>query len=167
MIEHVIKFAQTYNDGNNYFILLILTDGVISDMPQTTRVRKLWNHRTPAIDRISKWKIFQAIVAASGLPISIIIIGIGQADFSAMELLDADSIPLQSGGVQAQRDIVQFVPFNKFLSQGDPRTARLRLAKEVLAEVPRQVVGYMKANRIVPKEPRLNPIDLPPNPDQF
>lgn len=39
VIEHVIKFAQSYNDGNNYFILLILTDGVISDMPQTTRVR--------------------------------------------------------------------------------------------------------------------------------
>lgn len=39
VIEHVIKFAQSYNDGNNYFILLILTDGVISDMPQTIKVR--------------------------------------------------------------------------------------------------------------------------------
>lgn len=145
VIEHVIKFAQSYNDGNNYFILLILTDGVISDMPQTVR----------------------AIISASALPISIIIVGIGGADFSAMELLDADRVPLQSGGLQAQRDIVQFVPFSKFLSQGDPRTAGLRLAKEVLAEVPRQLVGYMKANRIVPNAPRLNPIDLPPNPDQF
>lgn len=38
VIEHVIKFARSYEDGNNYFILLILTDGVISDMPQTIKV---------------------------------------------------------------------------------------------------------------------------------
>lgn len=145
VIEHIIKFAQTYDDGNNYFILLILTDGVISDMPQTIK----------------------AIVTASGLAISIIIIGIGNADFTAMEMLDADRIPLQSGGVQAQRDIVQFVPFSKFISQGDPRTAGLRLAKEVLAEVPRQVVSYMRSRGHAPNPPRVNPIDLPPNPDQL
>lgn len=112
-------------------------------------------------------RILQAIVTASGLPISIIIVGIGNADFDAMEILDADRIPLQSGGVQAQRDIVQFVPFNKFVSQGDPRTARMRLAKEVLAEVPRQVVSYMRSRRFEPNPPRVNPIDLPPNPDQI
>lgn len=84
-----------------------------------------------------------------------------------MEVLDADQIPLQSGGVQAQRDIVQFVPFNKFFSQGDPRTARLRLAKEVLAEIPKQLVSYMRSRGFVPKPPRMNPIDLPPNPDQL
>ena len=32
----VRRIAAQHQDGNNYFILLILTDGVITDMPQTT-----------------------------------------------------------------------------------------------------------------------------------
>lgn len=31
-----IRFAASLQDGNNYFILLIVTDGIITDMPQTT-----------------------------------------------------------------------------------------------------------------------------------
>ena len=50
-------------DGSNYFVLLIITDGVITDMPQTV----------------------QAIIYASSLPMSIIIIGVGQADFSGIQ----------------------------------------------------------------------------------
>jgi hypothetical protein len=38
VINHVARFASTYKDGSSYFILLILTDGVITDMPQTTQV---------------------------------------------------------------------------------------------------------------------------------
>jgi len=57
----------------------------------------------------------RAIVYASTLPYSIIIVGVGSADFSAMDALDCDTGLLrdQSGHV-AQRDIVQFVPFCKF-----------------------------------------------------
>jgi len=74
-------------------VLLIITDGVISDMADTKR----------------------AIVYASALPYSIIIVGVGSADFSAMDALDCDSGLLrdQEGHV-AQRDIVQFVPFRSF-----------------------------------------------------
>ena len=46
----------------------MLTDGAISDMDNTKR----------------------AIIAASRLPMSIIIIGVGGANFSAMDKLDAD-----------------------------------------------------------------------------
>ena len=49
-------------------MLLILTDGVISDIDDTIK----------------------AIVDASFLPMSIIIVGVGNADFSNMEILDAD-----------------------------------------------------------------------------
>lgn len=108
---------------------------------------------------------FQAIVSASVLPMSVIIVGVGNADFSAMETLDADTVALTAGGVRAARDIVQFVPFNKFTSVGDPRTARLRLAREVLAEVPAQFTGYMKANSIAPKPPISNVTLLPPDPE--
>ena len=47
---------------------MILTDGVISDMDDTIK----------------------AIVDASFLPMSIIIVGVGNADFTDMEILDAD-----------------------------------------------------------------------------
>lgn len=96
---------------------------------------------------------------------SIIIVGIGNADFSAMETLDADNVALSSGGVRAQRDIVQFVPFNKFFLAGDPHSARLRLAREVLAEIPNQFIGYMKSHNYQPK-PALETITvLPPDPE--
>lgn len=96
---------------------------------------------------------------------SIIIVGIGNADFSAMETLDADTVGLSSGGVRAARDIVQFVPFNKFSHIGDPRTARLRLAREVLAEIPNQFIGYMKANNFQPQPAQANVTVLPPDPE--
>ena len=42
------------------------------------------------------------------LPLSIIIVGVGQADFDAMEELDGDKVPLTNQrGQRAQRDIVQ------------------------------------------------------------
>jgi hypothetical protein len=68
-----------------------LTDGIINDMQAT-------------IDEI---------VRGSGLPLSIIIIGVGSADFDVMEQLDGDITPLYSDKLQRynQRDIVQFVPF--------------------------------------------------------
>lgn len=56
-----------------------------------------------------------AIVNASRLPVSIIIVGVGGADFSAMEFLDGDDGILRSAtGEAAARDIVQFVPFRQF-----------------------------------------------------
>ena len=79
--------------AQNYFVVLIITDGVISDMPETIR----------------------AIVYASTLPCSIIIVGVGNADFSAMDALDCDNGMLRDNqGHVAVRDIVQFVPFTKF-----------------------------------------------------
>lgn len=56
-----------------------------------------------------------AIVNASRLPMSVIIVGVGGADFSAMEFLDGDDGILRSAaGEAAMRDIVQFVPFRQF-----------------------------------------------------
>lgn len=71
------------------------------------------------------------IVRGSYLPLSIIIIGVGDADFSSMDILDADDEPLYSNKYKHQQsDIVQFVPFSDF--KNDPRL----LAKEVLEEIP-------------------------------
>lgn len=108
----------------------------------------------------------EAIVDASGLPLSIIVVGIGNADFSAMDELDSDNTVLTApSGRKAQRDIVQFVPFNKFLSSGFvPSVGRLHLAREVLREVPDQFLGYMKSRNIPPKPPRYDISRLPPDP---
>ncbi len=50
------------------------------------------------------------IVALSEFPVSIIIVGVGNADFSKMNELDADDGLLRDNhGRLAKRDIVQFV----------------------------------------------------------
>ena len=78
------------------------------------------------------------VVELSEMPCSIIIIGVGQADFSAMEELDGDGGRLRnSRDVPAARDIVQFVEFNRCIQRGN-------LAEEVLKEVPEQVCSYME-----------------------
>uniref|UniRef100_A0A8C7YG78 Copine C-terminal domain-containing protein n=1 Tax=Oryzias sinensis TaxID=183150 RepID=A0A8C7YG78_9TELE len=57
----------------------------------------------------------EAIVQASHLPMSIIIVGVGNADFSDMQMLDGDDGILRSPkGEPVLRDIVQFVPFRSF-----------------------------------------------------
>lgn len=56
-----------------------------------------------------------AIVHASGLPMSLIIVGVGEADFSDMNFLDGDNGVLKgANGRPALRDIVQFVPFRDY-----------------------------------------------------
>ena len=44
---------------------------------------------------------------ASSLPLSIIIVGVGNEDFEAMDELDGDDVRLSCRGRQAERDIVQ------------------------------------------------------------
>jgi hypothetical protein len=85
------------------------------------------------------------IVKLSYLPISVIIIGIGSADFSKMDSLDSDDALLRGRSGVAKRDIVQFVPFNKF--KANPAM----LAAEVLRELPRQVTGFYKMMKMAPK----------------
>ena len=121
----------------NYHILMILTDGQIDDMEETK----------------------DALVEASFLPISVIIIGIGTGDFGNMDVLDADENPLfDKNRRKADRDLVQFVPFNNF--KDNPQ----KLAEEVLEEIPRQVVEYYQHHKIEPKEE--GEFNVGPEPDQ-
>ena len=132
IIDQVISSVkQDLQDENkmNYNILMILTDGIIDDMDDT----------------------IDSLVEASYLPISVIIIGIGDADFSNMDILDADDEPLfDKNGRKADRDLVQFVPFNKFSNNGQ------LLAQEVLEEIPRQVIEYYQHQKIPPRQPIFN-----------
>jgi hypothetical protein len=51
----------------------------------------------------------EALIAASGLPMSVIIVCIGDNNFESMAELDSDGRLLQLNGKKAQRDIVQAV----------------------------------------------------------
>ncbi|XP_053120078.1 copine-6 isoform X2 [Hemicordylus capensis] len=119
-----------------YRVLLILTDGVVSDMPEAC----------------------DAVVRASHLPLSIIIVGIGNADFSDMRELNGDRGMLESEEGRAIRDIVQFIPLREFKKA--PANA---LAKYVLAEVPKQVVEYYGSKGIAPtpQKPSSSSSSLP------
>ncbi|XP_046896184.1 copine-8 isoform X2 [Hypomesus transpacificus] len=129
VVNHVASYAATVQDGSQYFVLLIITDGVISDMAHTK----------------------EAIVKAAKLPMSIIIVGVGQAEFDAMVELDGDDIRISSRGKLAERDIVQFVPFRDYMDRtGNHVLSMARLAKDVLAEIPDQLISYMKSRGIKP-----------------
>lgn len=63
----------------------------------------------------------EAIVRASYQPLSIIIVGVGNADFTDMQILDGDDGVLRSPkGEPVLRDIVQFVPFRDFKTVSVP-----------------------------------------------
>ncbi|CAM9223570.1 unnamed protein product [Choristocarpus tenellus] len=114
--------------GKKYFVLCIITDGIINDMDAT----------------------IHGIVEASSLPLSIVIVGVGDAEFTSMEHLDGDRQRLvsPSSGVRAARDMVQFVPFREFT--GTSTSAQHALAKHVLAEIPGQFLSYMETKKIPP-----------------
>jgi len=101
---------------DQYVVLLILTDGVINDMKETA----------------------EALVKAYDLPLSVIIVGVGQKNFAEMNKLDGDTNASAAATNQTKRDIVQFVPFRD--CKNDPK----KLAEMVLAEIPRQLVQYME-----------------------
>ncbi|KAL6066275.1 Copine-2 [Balamuthia mandrillaris] len=132
--------ADSRSHGQKYWVLLIITDGIISDMEDTIK----------------------EIVDASSLPLSIVIVGVGNEDFRNMDHLDSDDHLLRSGksNKTAQRDIVQFVPFLKFVNRHYSE-----LAAEVLAEIPSQLVQYMEANNIQPQPKPQMPMTqmIPPS----
>jgi len=57
-------------------------------------------------------KTKEAIIKASELPLSIIIIGVGNDKFESMQELDGDDKVLKYQNKSAKRDIVQFVPLS-------------------------------------------------------
>jgi len=66
--------TRSQTGGTNYQILLLLTDGAIHDMAATR----------------------DAIFQLAELPVSIIIVGVGNADFEMMEQLDGDDEGLRN-----------------------------------------------------------------------
>lgn len=112
------------DNQSKYFVLLIITDGVVTDLQETQ----------------------DAIVKASDLPLSILIVGVGGADFKEMEILDADKgqrLESLTGRI-ATRDIVQFVPMREVQS------GQVSIVQSLLEELPGQFLAYMRSRDMKP-----------------
>jgi hypothetical protein len=118
LIRRAVQSADSeWEKNRTYTILLIITDGSIQDMGPTVDI----------------------IVEASEKPLSILIVGVGNADFSSMHTLDSDDKALRSSkGIVAKRDIVQFVPYKTYSSMPEEER-NIRLSAALLEEVPTQV----------------------------
>lgn len=121
--------AQNHRIGKqSYSILLILTDGAVSNIDLTK----------------------QNIRLATTAPLSIVIVGLGNADFTNMQFLDDfhQSEP-------DVRDIVQFVEFNQYSHNKEA------LTRETLDEIPDQLVDYFFSKGIMPlAAPRTSEISI-------
>ena len=125
MIKKAAEIAtKSFEDSKTYTVLLMITDGGIDDL----------------------WDTIPEVIDASDAPLSIIIIGVGNGSFPNMEMLDGDEKALSYRGKNAKRDIVQFVPFNKFKDLS-PQI----LENAVLEEVPNQVHQYCVQHGFVPQ----------------
>ena len=113
VLAEAIRSARSGGDALKYTVLLILTDGMIMDM---NKVKE------------------QIKSSCTNTPLSIVIVGVGNADFAGMEELDGDH-----SRSAFPRDIVQFVEFRAYA--GRPH-ATAALASEVLAEIPGQCESY-------------------------
>ncbi|PRQ42042.1 putative C2 domain, von Willebrand factor, type A, copine, protein BONZAI [Rosa chinensis] len=113
-----------FHNNNKYYVLMIITDGILTDLQETT----------------------DAFVRASDLPLSVLIVGVGSADFKQMEILDADNgLRLSSStGRVATRDIVQFVPMREVQS------GRISAVQSLLEELPGQFLSYMRCRDVMP-----------------
>ena len=104
-----------------YFILVVILDGDSFDTEGTRR----------------------ALIRASALPVSIVLVGIGDSYFPNLVAYDADKQPMQtSERVSAMRDCVQFVRFNDFVAE-EGKVNKRKLSDEVLKEIPGQVEGFL------------------------
>uniref|UniRef100_A0A6N2NIE9 Copine C-terminal domain-containing protein n=1 Tax=Salix viminalis TaxID=40686 RepID=A0A6N2NIE9_SALVM len=115
----LIASQSLANGGKKYFVLLIITDGVVTDLQET----------------------IDALVKASNLPLSILIVGVGGADFKEMEIFDADKgdrLETSSGRI-ASRDIVQFTVW-------DVVSGEISVFQALLAELPSQFLSYMRSS---------------------
>lgn len=78
------------------------------------------------------------LVDASEDPLSIVIVGIGDADFTGMEFLDEHDATKEGG-----RDITKFVRFSDYKSFN-------ALTEAVLDEIPDQLVEYFYNREMMP-----------------
>jgi len=121
--SHEQKTAEE-EGKSSYTILLILTAGNVENVRETK----------------------MELNNASGSPLSVVIVGIGDADFSRMEFLD-DHDPSDTG-----RDITKFVEFSDYKSYN-------ALTEAVLDEIPDQLVDFFVEKGVRPSKAEVEEIE--------
>jgi len=113
----LIKNVKSESKVINYCTLLILIDGAFDDLNEVKNL----------------------IVEASKLPISIIIVGIGNANFDKLEIFNDKEKPIvaPSNGEKIYREMVQFLRHVKFDTED-------MLAEKALHKLPIQLMEYCK-----------------------
>eukprot|EP00978_Attheya_sp_CCMP212_P015660 scaffold40347_cov55-Attheya_sp.AAC.1 len=98
-----------------YTVLLIVTDGAVSDV----------NATAASLSKIND------------SPMSVVIVGVGNADFGAMQFLDD-----VNAAANGKRDIAQFVAFNQHAHDSQS------LTRATLEEIPHQLETYFQSKGI-------------------
>ncbi|KAK3416691.1 hypothetical protein EUGRSUZ_H02465 [Eucalyptus grandis] len=120
----VIEMAMTIvqQSGGQYHVLLIIADGQVTRSVDTQN-----GHLSP-----QEQMTVDAIVRASELPLSIILVGVGDGPWDMMREFD-DNIPSRAF------DNFQFVNFTEIMSKNvDPRRKQTEFALAALMEIPSQ-----------------------------
>ncbi|KAI3969143.1 hypothetical protein MKW92_052889 [Papaver armeniacum] len=123
VINRAAQIAEeSLHDQTKYFVLLIITDGVVTDLQET----------------------IDCLVRASDLPLSILIVGVGDADFNNMEILDADN------GNRLKSRTGQFCNTRHCTVCAYAQSNQLSVVQSLLEELPGQFLAYMRSRDIKP-----------------
>lgn len=126
VIAECKKIVEGGKNPKMFHILMILTDGEIHDLKET-------------IDEI-------ADISKRNLPLSIVIVGLGDEEFSNMVRLDGDELAIRAG----VKDIVQFLKMNEVVKRSRPEEVNANLAALVLEEIPGQMIQHFKEKGMYP-----------------
>jgi hypothetical protein len=146
VITAAMDFVKCSQEQQSYGVLVMLTCGVNADYDKVEKM----------LEQVSK------------SPISVVVIGIGKADFRKLKLLDGDwysrmeTDPVSSIHcvehvclmIASQRDVISFTVFNHEMRHHIPET---------LQEIPRQLLKYMMVSTLQPN----SPLEPAPKPDSF
>lgn len=163
VIAQASRLASEYHKSleHKYFVLVLLTNGVSEDMDQ----------------------VVSEIIRASSLPLSVLFVGVGDADFgplkAALNIQNGDSSGwggssssgsgsrsparslLRTARTIAARDMVRFVALQDlpraFCPLGCSSSSSFdqeALAQALLQELPRHICSYFACHKIQPHPPR-------------
>ncbi|KAK0590025.1 hypothetical protein LWI29_021791 [Acer saccharum] len=145
----VIEMAMTIveQSGGQYHVLLIIADGQV-----TRSVDTQGGHLSPQEQRT-----VDAIVSASKLPLSIILVGVGDGPWDMMKEFD-DNIPSRAF------DNFQFVNFTEIMSKNHQQSRKeTEFALSALMEIPSQYKATIELNILGRKQGNVSErVALPP-----
>ncbi|EYU34755.1 hypothetical protein ABFS82_11G132200 [Erythranthe guttata] len=145
----IIEMAMTVveQSGGQYHVLLIIADGQVTRSVDTEH-----GELSP-----QELKTVQAIVQASKLPLSIILVGVGDGPWDMMREFD-DNIPTR------EFDNFQFVNFTEIMTKNVPQNRKeTEFALSALMEIPSQFKATMELHLLGGRKGNIpERIALPP-----